>query len=119
MSELKVGDNVFVKNWGDKYPVCEEWFLRNMRKNEFDDRWAIRFAYDVTGVVAPYETRFKILYIDGNKALITKASCTTNPVYLMCMDSLVLARKRMTKAEIERELGYEIEIIGGYDENFK
>ena len=113
MSEFKVGDNVFVKNWGDKYPICEDWFLRNMRKDEFDDRWAIRFAYNVTGVVAPYETRFKILYIDGNKALITKASgASSNHVYLMSMDGLVLARKRMTKAEIERELGYEIEIIG-------
>lgn len=115
MREIKAGDTVFVNNWGSKFPMFEEWFVRQMVDNseEFDIRWAVRFAYGVTGMVSTNKNEpYKVLYVSGDKALITELNCEVNgPIYLIGTYGLRQFR-RMTKSEIEKALGYEIEIIG-------
>ena len=115
MSELKVGDTVYVYNWGAKFPVYDGWFVRQLasHREDFDIRWAVRFAYDIYGEVSPRNVKYKILYLDGDMALIAKEYGVNNPVYLISIDALG-KRKRMTKKEIEEEFG--VEIIGEYDE---
>lgn len=112
MSELKVGDTVYVYNWGAKFPVHEGWFIKQLEshREDFDIRWAVRFAYDVSGKVSPRDVKYKILYLDGNMALIAKLYGVNNSVYLISTDALG-KRRRMTKKEIEKEFG--VEIIGG------
>ena len=97
MRELKAGDTVFVDNWGAKFPVYEDWFMKQImdHKDDFNIAWAIRFAYGISGEVSPKDAEYKVLYVEDDKAL-TKI-------------------RRMTRAEIEEELGYKIKIIGGYD----
>ena len=113
MRELKAGDRVFVKNWGSKFPSYSDWFVAQIQshRKDFDIRWAIRFAYDVMGDISPECVPYKILYVENDKALITKDCDFDYPVYLIATHALRPIR-RMTKAEIEKELGYEIEIIG-------
>jgi len=112
MSELKVGDAVYVYNWGAKFPVYEGWFVEQLEshREDFDIRWAVRFAYAISGEVSPRDEKYKILYLDGNMALITNLYGANNPVYLISIDALG-KRRRMTKKEVEEEFG--IEIIGG------
>ena len=114
MAEIKVGDIVYVYNWGAKFPVHEAWFIEQLEHNRenFDICWAIRFAYGITGEVSSRNVKYKILYLDGDRALITALYGVNNPVYLIGTDALS-KRRRMTKEEIEEELGYEIEIIRG------
>ena len=111
MSELKVGDIVYVCNWGAKFPVYDDWFIEQLElhREDFDIRWAVRFAYGVFGDVSSNE-KYKILYLDGDMALITALYGICNPVYLISIKALS-KRRRMTKKEVEEEFG--IEIIGG------
>ena len=117
MSELKVGDTVYVHNWGAKYTRHIDWFIDKLKehRDDFNVSWAIRYAYDVFGEVTPGNTPYEVLYIDGTKVLITNVY-GEGQTYLVDKYSLgdCPARKfrRMTKAEIESALGYEIEIIG-------
>lgn len=87
----------------------------------FKAEWAIRYAFDNAlyeieelGDSAKQET-YQILYTDGYKYLISVAETRSvyQPVYLIQEDGLKLKRplRKMTKADIEEELGYEIEII--------
>lgn len=109
---IKVGDTVFVKNWGDKFPMYTDWFVAQLKDKDFDVRWAIRFAYGVCGDVSPRNMPYVVLYVSGDKALITDASSLVDgKVYLFGINGLRYFR-RMTKQDIEKELGYEIEIIG-------
>lgn len=112
MAELKVGDTVYVYNWSAKFPFHEGWFINQLKlhREDFDIRWAIRFAYAKLGEVSPRNEEYKILYLDGNMALIAQKYGDSNPVYLIGIDALS-KRRRMTKKEIEEEFG--IEVIGG------
>lgn len=116
MGELKAGDTVFVNNWGAKFPVYEDWFINQLidHKDDFNLSWAIRFAYGISGEVSSEGIEYKVLYVEDDKALITKSYGDNNPVYLIGTSALVKL-KRMTIAEIEEALGYKIKIIGGRD----
>ena len=119
MNEFKVGDLVKVANWGSQYSSHRDWFLAHMNEEGFKTEWAIRYAFDN----ALYEIEslgdsakqkiYQILYTDGYKYLISVAGTRSlyQPVYLIQEDGLKRPPRKMTKADIEKELGYEIEIL--------
>lgn len=118
MNKFKVGDLVKVANWGSQYSTHRDWFLAHMSDTGFKAEWAIRYAFDnelfenESGERAKQET-YQILYIDGHKYLISVAGTRScyQPVYLIQEDGLKRLPRKMTKADIEKELGYEVEII--------
>lgn len=118
MSEFKVGDLVKVANWGAQYSTHRDWFLAHMSDAGFKAEWAIRYAFDnelfenESGEQAKQKT-YQILYTDGYKYLISVAETRSvyQPVYLIQEDGLKRPPHKMTLKEIEKELGYEVEII--------
>lgn len=125
MSDIKVGDIVNVADWGSAYSTNVHWFKENF--DALDRDWIIRFAYgDASkywkfGANSLDKTEYTVLFIgkhnmcDKPVALIAEGySCYSySPVYLIALDALTTktVRKKMTKAEIEKELGYEIDIV--------
>ena len=119
MNEFKVGDLVKVANWGSQYSSHRDWFLAHMSDAGFEAEWAIRYAFDNAlyeieslGDFAKQKT-YQILYIDGIKYLISIADTDSlyTPVYLIHEKGLKRTPRKMTLKEIEKELGYEVELV--------
>ena len=122
MSDIKVGDIVNVADWGSAYSTNVHWFKENF--DALDRGWIIRFAFgDASkywkfGANSLDETEYKVLFIGKHNmrnktvALIAE-DYDYSPVYLIDLDALTTkpVPKKMTKAEIEKELGYEIYIV--------
>jgi len=120
MNEFKVGDLVKVVDWGQQYSTHQDWFLAHMNNDGFKIEWAIRYAFSNAlfeikslGDSAKLET-YRVLYMDGVTYLISSIADTQayQPVYLFNESGLKRPPRKMTKADIEKELGYEIEIWG-------
>jgi len=125
MNNIKVGDIVKVKNWGRCYTTNTPWFIKNFTNIVIvDPECIINYAYDDNEMYKKYyimnsdPNEYRVLYISDGLALITDEcflrkfdGSIRKAVYLISFDGLKKIKK-MTKAEIERELGYEIEIIG-------
>ena len=119
MNGFKVGDLVKVANWGAQYSSHRDWFLAHMSNAGFKAEWAIRYAFDNAlyeieslGDSAKQKT-YQVLYTDGYRYLISVAETRSvyQPVYLIQEYGLKRPPRKMTKADIEKELGYEVEII--------
>ena len=119
MNEFKVGDLVKVADWGSQYSSHRDWFLAHMSNAGFKAEWAIRYAFDNVlyeieslGDSAKQKT-YQILYTDGYKYLISAAKTDSlyTPVYLINEKGLKRAPRKMTLKEIEKELGYEVELV--------
>lgn len=119
MNEFKVGDLVKVANWGAQYSSHRDWFLDHMNDDGFKAEWAIRYAFDNAlyeieslGDSAKQKT-YQVLYTDGYKYLISAAKTRSvyQPVYLIQEDGLKRPPRKMTLKEIEKELGYEVELV--------
>ncbi len=123
MEEIKVGDIVNVVNWSHMYSTNAPWFEENF--GELNRDWIIRFAFGDSSNYLKYgsepldKTEYTVLFIGehnmSNKpvALIAEGHSYSS-VYLIALDALTskkLSPKKMTKAEIETELGYEIDIV--------
>ena len=122
MNGIKVGDIVNVTNWGGVYSTNLHWFKENF--DALDRDWIIRFAFDDASKYSEFgsnsldETKYKVLFIgkhnmwDKLVALIAE-DYDYSPVYLIALDALITkpVPKKMTKAAIEKELGYEIDIV--------
>lgn len=114
MSKFKAGDIVTVVDWGRQYSTYADWFLS--RKSEFPAEWLVKYAYDNCMFERPltHKCYYTVLYVAGNMYLIGECRGYTGrlgSVYLISEGGIALAPKRMTKADIEKELGYTIEII--------
>lgn len=133
--DISVGDIVKVRNWGRSYSYDNQWF--NNHFDELDHNWIINYAYN-NSKYAEYSSfksdpnYYKVLYIGFNAyepvALIANYHNTefgnayVGAVYLIGLDTLDVVEhiKQMTKAEIEKELGYKIEIINeSEDKNYE
>lgn len=128
--DISVGDIVSVRNWGRSYSYYNRWF--NDHFDELDHNWIINYAYDNNkyGKYSDFKSDpkyYKVLYIDFNTyepvALIADylgdtADAYAGAVYLIDLDTLDVIKhiKQMTKTEIEKELGYKIEIINESEE---
>ena len=114
MSKFKAGDVVTVVNWGKQYTTYTEWFL--FRKSEFPTEWLVKYAYANCMFKRPLTHKYyTVLYVDDDMCLIGERegynTGRLGSVYIISEDGIALAPKRMTKADIEKELGYRIEII--------
>ena len=119
MNEFKVGDLVKVVDWGPQYSSHRDWFLAHMSNAGFKAEWAIRYAFDNAlyeieslGDSATQKT-YQVLYTDGYKYLISVVDGRSvyQPVYLIQEDGLKRTPRKMTLKEIEKELGYEVELV--------
>ena len=112
---IKAGDLVKVKNWGKGYTTYTGWFLDNFEN--LKPEWIINFAYNND---SKYKDKcktdsatYKVLYVKDSIALICEIGLfnTVRETYLIGTGGLEDAPKRMTKKQIEEELGYPIEIV--------
>ena len=112
---IKAGDLVKVKNWGKGYTTYTGWFLNNFEN--LKPEWIINFAYNDD---SKYQDKcntdssiYKVLYVKDGKALICESNSfnTVRETYLIGTEGLKDVPKRMTKKQIEKELGYPIEIV--------
>ena len=110
---IKAGDLVRVKNWGKGYTTYTGWFLNNFENLE--PKWIINYAY---GDDSKYRDKcktdsaiYKVLYVEDSKALICECGLFARKTYLISTEGLKDTPKRMTKKQIEEELGYSIEIL--------
>ena len=122
MDDIKVGDIVNVVDWGNMYVSNVSWFEQNF--DALDKDWIIRYAFGDDSKYSEFDddtldkTEYKVLFIGKHNlfnrtvALITKDDISSR-VYLIDLDGLKIKTvpKKMTKAEIEKELGYEIDIV--------
>lgn len=112
---IKAGDLVRVKNWGRGYTTYTGWFLNNFEN--LKPEWIINFAYNDDSKFRDKcktdSAIYKVLYVEDSKALICESDLfnTVRETYLIGIDGLKDEPKRMTKKQIEKELGYPIEIV--------
>ena len=118
MSKFVVGCNVKVADWGRQYSSYDTWFKRH----QFDlpVEWLIHYAYDNDNFErfehSPQQLIdriYRVLYVDEDICLIGEYGDHDNlyGVFLVHEEGLKLAPRRMTKADIEKALGYEVEIV--------
>lgn len=117
-----VGDIVNVVDWGRVYSTNVSWFEKNFEALNRD--WIIRYAFGDSSNYLKFrndpldETKYKVLFIGKHNicnslvALIAE-DYAYSPVYLIGLDGLsrYIPPKKMTQKEIEKELGYKIEIV--------
>lgn len=114
MSKFKAGDVVIVKDWGRQFTTYTDWFIGH--KDEIPIEWMIKYSYDNRNFeYEPIDMRYVVLYVDDYMYLI--GNCNNEfkhlrSVYLIHEDGIEFAPRRMTQAEIEKALGYKIEIVG-------
>lgn len=112
---IKAGDLVRVKNWGKGYTTYTGWFLNNFKN--LKPEWIINFAYNNSNkyenMCKTDSATYKVLYVEDSKALICEHDLfnIVRETYLIGTDGLEDVPKRMTKKQIEKELGYPIEIV--------
>ena len=122
MNDIKVGDIVNVVDWGRVYSTNVSWFKNNFGALNRD--WIIRYAFGDSSNYLKFRnasldgTKYKVLFIGKHNicnslvALIAE-DYAYSPVYLIGLDGLskYIPPKKMTQKEIEKELGYKIEIV--------
>lgn len=121
MSKFKVGDIVRVTNWGRQYSTCTLWFTKHA--SELKLEWMINYRYGIYLKNSDHNPDerfkvFKVLFVDQDSGkcligemFINMVGCT----YLIHEEGLVHVRKRMTQDDIEMELGYNVELIGEWN----
>lgn len=111
MAKFKVGDKVRVVSNGSRYDTFTAWFAVN--REHLETEWLVKYRYDdddnITGDVctvlycAPHPTRtHDMLYFIKHGA---------DYVYLIGEAGIEITSRKMTLADIEKELGYRIELI--------
>lgn len=112
---IKVGDIVKVNDWGKAYSTYSKWFER--WKSVLKYEWAVHYAY---GDKSKYfanrhdDCLYCVLFVNDqtDAVLIGDGASKDYKVYLVNISGLEKQySKRMTKTQIEKELGYKIEII--------
>ena len=113
--KIKVGDTVYVEDWGKSYSTYTSFFEKHFE--DFDIEWIINYAYN-NNMYGRFKNKkddckYKVLYIDGYKILIADVGYNgkIKATYIVDKRVLVPAVIKMTKKEIEEALGYSIEII--------
>ena len=108
------GHTVNVTNWGEMYTQYSSFFNNKaiiptsvIARYAFNDNSnTLKCKYSDSKV-------YEVLYVDWAEriAVITFHEGINSPVYLVGLAGLKPCPKRMTKEEIEQELGYPIEIV--------
>lgn len=118
--KIKVGDIVYVEDWGKSYASNTAFFENHL--TEFKPEWVINYAYG-NNMYSLFKNKvdtnkYRVLYADKENALITNYTeyyydgySRIKATYLISKYGLRLVNVRMTKKEIEEALGYSIEII--------
>ena len=118
--KIKVGDIVYVEDWGKSFASNTTFFEKHL--TEFKPEWVINYAYD-NNMYSLFKNKvdtnkYRVLYTDKEVALITNYTeyyydgySRIRATYLISKYGLRLVNVRMTKKEIEEALGYSIEII--------
>ena len=104
---IKGGDLVYIVDTGKLYTTNKSFFegLRYYLPYEY----AIRYAWNSTQKL-DLSADYTVLFIDDDKALISKDSDYA-PIYLIGIEGIRKTIKQMTLKEIEKELGYAIELV--------
>lgn len=118
MSKFKVGDIVRVTNWGRQYSTCTPWFTKHA--SELKLEWMINYCYGNFSKNFDHCSmeRFKVLFVDQDKGRCLIGEMLINCIgntYLIDEEGLAHVRKRMTQDDIEMELGYNVELIGEWN----
>ena len=111
MARFKVGDKVRVINNGSRYDTFTRWF--ETYREHLKTEWLVKYRYGdedvITGDIctvlyyAPHCTcADRMLYLIKHSA---------GYVYLINEDGIDVVSRKMTRADIEKELGYSIEIV--------
>lgn len=111
--KLRVGDTVQVKDWGEMFCHCVDFFDKH--HNEIVYNYMVRYAYgDNRNYVEcrnADSSEYVVLYVYDERALISE-SVAEGAVYLINTRALKPVNVvEMTLAEIERQLGYRICIV--------
>ena len=114
MSKFVVGCTVKVVDWGRQYSSYDTWFKRH--QFELPVEWLIHYAYENDNFERSQQLIdriYRVLYVDDDICLIGEYSDNDilRGVFLVNEEGLKLAPRKMTKADIEKALGYEVEIV--------
>ena len=123
MSEIKAGDLVTVKDWGEAFSTCTSWFIKHNQNLHIE--WLINYKYGdnrkFINCRCADKTVYRVLYRDYNQILIcenTQYAPDETGVYLIGINGVeeYIKPKQMTQKEIEDILGYPIELVKEHTE---
>lgn len=111
MAKFKVGDKVKVVNNGSRYDTFTGWF--EAYREQLKTEWLVKYRYSdedvITGDIctvlyyAPHiNCAHNMLYLIKHEA---------GYVYLIGEAGIEVVSRKMTLADIEKELGYSVEIV--------
>ena len=127
MSKFKVNDEVRVIDWGKAYTTNYNWFEQH--KCDIPFRYAVRYAYANSANYINQieksdvdEKAYKVLFVEDDMLLITPVesyfegwrvvTSQNSPIFLISEYGVKkYLKKKMTKKQIEAELGYFVEIV--------
>lgn len=110
MKDIRVGDKVKVTDWGYMYDTNYHWIMEKYKEDEISLDWVARYAYgnDKNYHTCKYndDTKYEVVYISRNKALICEEGSWTE-IYMLDTSGLELyyPPTEMTISEIEEKLG--------------
>lgn len=108
---IKVGDVVKVTDSVRGHSIYTQWFERWKPNLKYE--WVVHYHYNARATCLNIKDLYCVLFVDTaeNLALIREEGRSDYKVFLVDIENLTEPSRRMTKKQIERELGYEIEII--------
>lgn len=111
MAKFKVGDKVRVINNGSRYDTFTGWFeaYREYLKTE----WLVKYRYgdddNITGDICT--VLYCAPHINCAHIMLYLIEHSEGYVYLIGEAGIEVASRKMTLADIEKELGYPVEIV--------
>lgn len=111
MAKFKVGDKVRVVNNGSRYNTFTAWFEVN--REHLKTEWLVNYRYadddDITGDTCT--VLYCAPHITNHSAMLYLIKHGTDYVYLIGEAGIEVVRRKMTLADIEKELVYSVEIV--------
>jgi len=115
MAKFKVGDEVMVVNNGSRYDTFTAWFGANLE--HLKPEWLVEYRYDdddvITGDICTVLYCAPHVYCTHDMLYLIRHS--NGYVYLIGEAGIDVVGRKMTQADIERELGYRVELIGEWN----
>lgn len=105
MRLFNVGDKVNIINGGERYSGYIDWFIEHIDK--LKPEWLIQYAYSAEEGPCEYDCEIIFADYEHDKYLIMEPE-PYSKVYLVNHKAFC---KQMTLTQIEKELGYRIELV--------
>ncbi len=112
--DIKVGDRVRVKNWGQEFSTALNWCVEN--KDDIPIELLIRYAYGDSSRFIKYGSEsgdtnvYRVLYIKNRRAIIGTNN-DFGAVYIIAVSALESEFVELTLEEVEKRLGYRVKIV--------